>query len=272
MFLETLRRVYPELTRGQQILAEYLVQNYRQAAFMTAARVAEAVSMNEATVVRFAQRLGYHGYPALQEAIQEAVLAELEKPATPSPLTGSADLFEQLLCNASAGLQNLASLVPREQVVEAVAMLAAADHAAIVSAGEGIPLGQHLARRLRSLGVRTCTVTANAADLAQALADIEPGTLLVACAGVQGSRRMAKAFQIARQAGARTLALAHSPLAPEAHAADVALAPPPNEGVGGSSLVVLVAMADALIEAAAATMPRVETYRQQTRLLEKELE
>lgn len=272
MFFETLRRVYPDLTKGQQVLAKFLVQNYHQAAFMTAARVAEAVSMNEATVVRFAQRLGYRGYPELQEAVQATVLSELEVPTTPAEATTPAELFAQFLIETSAQLSRATNLIALDQVEEAVAILAAASRVSIISAGEGIPLGQHMARRLRSLGLYTTTLAADRAELAQALAVVGPQTLVVGCAGARGSAMVAAALQRARRSGARTLALAHSSLAPEAHVAEVALTPPPTDPGGAMPTVVLIAMADALVEAAAAAMPQATAHRRQARELEDELE
>lgn len=272
MFLETLRQEYPALTKGQRIMAEYFVHNYRQAAFMTAAQVAANVSMNEATVVRFAQRLGYQGYPDLQRAIQETVLLELEEPTIPQDATEPADLFARSLAETGARLRNASSLIPREQVTEAVTLLARVSRASIVSAGEGIALGQHMARRLRSLGLCTCTLPADAGEMAQALADVGPDTLVVGCAGARGSVQVATALKLARQAGAQTLALAHSPLTPEAHASQVTLTPPPEQAASATPLVVLMAMGDCLVEAAAMVMPRADAHRRQARLLEQALD
>jgi len=49
------------------------VNYYRDAAFMTAAEVGRASKVDTTLVVRFAQRLGYPGYPELIEEVQERV-------------------------------------------------------------------------------------------------------------------------------------------------------------------------------------------------------
>lgn len=77
MILETIRRVYPELTRSQQLLSDFVAHSYREAAFMTASDLAQRLNLNEATVIRFAQRLGYSGYPELVTALRELVQQEL---------------------------------------------------------------------------------------------------------------------------------------------------------------------------------------------------
>ena len=53
----------PKLSKGQKQIARYIVEHYDKAAFMTAARLGQAVGVSESTVVRFASELGYEGYP-----------------------------------------------------------------------------------------------------------------------------------------------------------------------------------------------------------------
>ena len=62
-----------KLSKGQKRIAEFIVNHYDKAAFMTASRLGEKVQVSESTVVRFAIALGYDGYPALQKALQEMI-------------------------------------------------------------------------------------------------------------------------------------------------------------------------------------------------------
>ena len=54
---------YRDLSKGQKRVAEYVLDNYDKAVFLTAARLGEVVGVSESTVVRFATQLGYKGYP-----------------------------------------------------------------------------------------------------------------------------------------------------------------------------------------------------------------
>lgn len=272
MFLEVLRRVSPELTPSQQVLADYVTRYYRKVAFMTAARVAEAVAMNEATVIRFAQRLGYEGYPEMQAAIRNAVLAELQEPEPPAEPRTLAELFQRSLWRSSERIKSVASLIPQGTVEQAVTMLAAASEALVIGAGEGIPLGEHVARQLDALGLRSQMISTDAADLARALASVRPGTVLIGCGGTRGSTRLATAFDIAKQVGARTLALSHTPLAPEAHVAEVAFTPSTADESLIPALTALVALADALIETTASTLPESEIRRERILAAQEQLE
>jgi DNA-binding MurR/RpiR family transcriptional regulator len=66
-----------DMSKGQKLIANYIVNHYEKAAFMTAARLGEVVGVSESTVVRFAIELGYDGYPKLQKVLQELIKSKL---------------------------------------------------------------------------------------------------------------------------------------------------------------------------------------------------
>ncbi|MFY9567801.1 MAG: N-acetylmannosamine kinase, partial [Acetivibrionales bacterium] len=66
-----------KLSKGQKLIVDYITNHYDKAAFMTAARLGEAVGVSESTVVRFALELGYEGYPKMQKVLQEMVKNKL---------------------------------------------------------------------------------------------------------------------------------------------------------------------------------------------------
>ena len=64
-------------SKGQKLIARYILENYDKAAFMTAAKLGQTVKISESTVVRFAAELGYDGYPSMQKALQEMIRNKL---------------------------------------------------------------------------------------------------------------------------------------------------------------------------------------------------
>lgn len=69
--------IYPELSKGQKLIAKYILEHYDKAAFMTAAKLGSKISVSESTVVRFANKLGYEGYRELQNDLQEHIKNKL---------------------------------------------------------------------------------------------------------------------------------------------------------------------------------------------------
>ena len=68
-----MKQSMPTFSKSQKKIAQALIDNYQETAYMTASRLGALVGVSESTVVRFAYELGYDGYPELQRAIQKAV-------------------------------------------------------------------------------------------------------------------------------------------------------------------------------------------------------
>lgn len=75
--ISNIQSQYTRLSKGQKLIAQYILNNYDKVAFMTACKLGETVGVSESTVVRFANALGYSGYPKLQAALQELIKNKL---------------------------------------------------------------------------------------------------------------------------------------------------------------------------------------------------
>ena len=60
-------------SKGQKRIANYILESYDKAAFMTASKLGKRVNVSESTVVRFAAELGYDGYPSMQRSLQKMI-------------------------------------------------------------------------------------------------------------------------------------------------------------------------------------------------------
>ena len=68
---------FPHMSKGHKAIAAFILEHYDQAAFMTAAKMGEALSISESTAVRFAAAIGYEGYPEMQAALAAWVKTKL---------------------------------------------------------------------------------------------------------------------------------------------------------------------------------------------------
>ena len=79
-----------EFSKGQRRIADYILDNYDKAAFMTASRLGILAGVSESTVVRFASELGYDGYPSMQRALQDMIRSRL---TSTQRIQAAGDLF-----------------------------------------------------------------------------------------------------------------------------------------------------------------------------------
>ena len=75
--LSVIQNSMPTFSKGQRLIARFILESYDKAAFMTASKLGKTVNVSESTVVRFAAELGYDGYPSMQKALQEMIRNKL---------------------------------------------------------------------------------------------------------------------------------------------------------------------------------------------------
>ena len=75
--ITVIKNNYYKFSKGQKQIAQFIIDHYDKAAFMTAAKIGETVDVSESTVVRFASSIGYSGFPELQKALQVLIKNKL---------------------------------------------------------------------------------------------------------------------------------------------------------------------------------------------------
>lgn len=75
--ITVIKNNYHKFSKGQKQIAQFIIEHYDKAAFMTAAKIGETVDVSESTVVRFASSIGYSGFPELQKALQVLIKNKL---------------------------------------------------------------------------------------------------------------------------------------------------------------------------------------------------
>lgn len=222
MLLQRIRQEYPTLTKSQKRLADYVAGSYREVAFMTASRLAKCLCVNEATVIRFAQRLGYTGYPELIREVRTIVRGELgaESGAQAGPESRA---VAALLRARVEELERMISHVSLETLVSLADLLSDARHVHIVGQGMMAPLASLLDTALRLLGVSVIATSDEAWALSVTLTELGPDDVLLVVSAAEQGAVLANAIRLAREQGATTVAITCSPVSPSARASDLAL-------------------------------------------------
>jgi DNA-binding MurR/RpiR family transcriptional regulator len=121
--LATLQTKMTEFSKGQRRIAQYILDSYDKAAFMTANKLGKSVGVSESTVVRFAVDLGFDGYPSMQKAMQEMVLNRLtsvQRIEVASDRIANQDVVSMVLQSDIDKLRQTCETVDREEFQAAV--------------------------------------------------------------------------------------------------------------------------------------------------------
>jgi len=260
VILDTIRLAYPDLTRNQQRIADYISHAYHQVVFMTASQLADHLGMNEATVIRFAQRLGYRGYPQLVAAIQEMVQRELS--VVPDGEAAGPASALVILADELETAARLVRSLPAELLDRAAVLLAEARRTYVIGQGVGDALGALLCAGLQQIGCAAMRVPVETQALAGLLQELTKDDVLV-CIAMERERTPlpSATLRLAALSGMTTIAIACEALAPCAQAAELALICP-RPDPSRPAYAVVAALIDALLRAVSALDPERERQRQ----------
>lgn len=222
-FEERIRAIRSELSPSFQVLADYLLDSYSRAAFLNATELAHTLDLDPATVVRFAQRLEYAGYPELQREIRQRVENELLAESPPAAGT-PAEAATSALAELEQSLARTRRSFPDASVDAWITALDEAERVVLMAEGLAAAPAHSLARWLEGAGYTIHLTGESPSDLASALVGARKGDLVLAVEVAERSPILARALGEARKAGLRTAAVVAAPSSPSAAYADLVLA------------------------------------------------
>jgi len=255
MFRERIQANYEKLTPSFRKIADFILQRPLDTAFMTATEMAHTMEVDAATVVRFAQTLGYSGFRELIKEIQEIIKAELMASYT-TTLDAPDDmgLFRSLLENERRSL-SLAQARLTEQANAILPMLLGAHHIWVLGQGTGAHLAALCASSLRELGLPAISIASDPLSVAANLAGVGVVDVVIGFSLTGMDLQVADAISFARQREAKTLAFSASHVAATALAAETTIICPGPTQVHVPSFTGLAAMIVVLVAAFVARYP-----------------
>lgn len=223
--IERLNHSGRKLSKGHRRIAQYIVEHYDKAVFMTASRLGESVGVSESTVVRFAAVLGYEGYPQLQRALQELVshrLTAVQRFEMSSEIDPNAVLRTVL----KSDMQNIRATVEEldnHAFEEGVKRILNAKEIYVIGLRSAAPLAQFLGYYLNYIFDRVHLVSSAATDVFEEIARISEADVVIGISFPRYSTRTVKAMRFARSCGAQVISITDGPMSPLHEVSDVCL-------------------------------------------------
>lgn len=242
--------LFPRLSKGQKLIAGYIMDNYDKAAFMTAAKLGEKVGVSESTVVRFANVLDFEGYPQMQKVLQEMLRTRLTT-VQRIELTSDYDNEESILKRVlKADMDNIKMTMGDADLKafdDAVNSIIEAKHVYIVALRSSRTLADFLSFYLNLIRGNVHTVTHSISDIFESLFRVEKDDLVIGIGFPRYSSKTLEALDYAKTQGAKVLAITDSLLSPLASYSDYTLIAKSNMEAFVDSLVAPLSLLNALI-------------------------
>jgi DNA-binding MurR/RpiR family transcriptional regulator len=222
---EEIRQRFDEFSRSQKDVGQYIVDHLEEAAFHTAEELARRANTSSSTVVRFAQALGFEGFPELQAAARDeyrrarddGTAAELTStPLFPIDQTE----FEGALAADHANLADTARKVDRDEVAATVDLISHADRIVLCGTDQMAFFASYLRHLLMLLDLRAEVVASPSQDNLSKLGRINDKTVMIGFSAGRPHPLVVRAMKLARNRHAATIAIADATLSEVAKLAD----------------------------------------------------
>lgn len=245
----------PTLSKGQKRIAQYILDKFDKAAFMTAGTLGKTVQVSESTVVRFAGEMGYKGYPELQKALQEMVmhrLTSVQRMKIAEKQISDQDLLTHVFQGDMDRIRHTQDTLDRKALDGAVEALLNAKRVYILGARSSASLASFLHYYLRYI-VEDARLAASASGTAvlEQLMRVGPEDTVVAISFSRYSTAVLQGAEYAKSVGAKVIALTDGETSPLAKSADFLLTASCDMVSLVDSLVAPMSIINALIVSAA---------------------
>ena len=208
-------------SKGQRKIANFILESYDKAAFMTASRLGKRVGVSESTVVRFAFELGYDGYPDMQRSLQKMIrnrLTTVQRIEVTNDRLGDQDLLSMVLQSDVEKIRQTLEELDRDSFYSAVDAIVAARKIYIIGVRSSAAIASFLHFYFNLIFDNVVLVSANtASEIFESLLRVGEGDAVIGISFPRYSSRTVQALSFARDRGATAIAITDSetsPLAP----------------------------------------------------------
>lgn len=216
-----------KLTKKEKLIAEFILDNFAEACFITSTEIAKRLHVSDSSVIRFTRTLGYSGFMDFQRSIRKTYTERINSvsdsitiPSERLKLSigklGQSDIMESYFSNV---MQNLKSCISQNDTIafeRAAELIVGSKRKFIVTSRANSCVGDMMLMLLKHLLTDVYETSHPALNVIDHLCDITENDCIIAASFPRYSEMDLLAAQMAYEAGAKVILMtdkASSPLA-----------------------------------------------------------
>jgi DNA-binding MurR/RpiR family transcriptional regulator len=205
------------LSPQQRAIADYLVNHLEEVPFLAVPELAELTAVSEATIVRFAQSLGFRGYRDMKiELLQLPNSAAPQPRPEPSSPDGQRNVLRSVARLEMDNIRATIDLIAVQTLEHVADLIHHAEHTYVFGMGVSAPLATMARYILTEVGVRCSVLSTDFTSPEEQLFALRTGDLLIGFSLPHYSRQTLELLRGAKERGATTVAITDSLASPAA--------------------------------------------------------
>jgi DNA-binding MurR/RpiR family transcriptional regulator len=215
---DEIRSRFEEFSRSQKDVGQYIVDHLDEAAFHTAEELARRANTSSSTVVRFAQALGFEGFPELQQCARDEYRRQRENGTAPESIAVAPLFpidqteFEAALAADHTNVEETARKIDRDEIAAAVEAISRAERIVLCGTDQMAFFASYLRHLLMLLDLRCEVVASPSQEGLARLGRIDETTLLIGFSAGRPHPLVVRAMKLARHRSAATIAISDASL------------------------------------------------------------
>lgn len=241
------------MSKAQRKIARFLESHLDTAPFLTVADIAKQVGVGEATIIRFANYLGFSGYTDLQESLQSQIrkrLTTVERLSLAENMYPEKDLAFAILTDDMANIQQTIQALDIQVFNEAVKRIHEAKTITVIALRSSYALGHFFAFYLQLLQKDT-RLLSDSDTMFEKLATLGPDDLVIGISFSRYTSRTIQGMKYVRERGVNTLSITDTHTSPLSSVSDLYLLASSSLPSFLDSFVAPLSLINALITAVA---------------------
>lgn len=152
-----IRQRYPGLAQSDKKLADFILAQPNEARHLSSQQLAALSGVSQSSVVKFAQKMGFKGFPALKLALSEALASNPNPHSVPvhNQIRGDDPLRlvgEKLIKDNVAAMHASLDVNTEDKLLEAVSLLRSARRIVVTGIGASGLVAQNFSWKLMKIG------------------------------------------------------------------------------------------------------------------------
>jgi DNA-binding MurR/RpiR family transcriptional regulator len=225
--LQVLEDKMEDFTSAQRKVADYILKNPTEVAFLTTEQLASIIGVSVASIMRLAYAVGYTGYSQFQRDLQEMLRNRVAPPERLEANVQKLGKNKLLVACAEIQIANITKTVgflSEEVINKAFELIFVAKKIYVVGVRGSFTVAHYLCEGLNRLGVDCELLVPDTGRLQAVLAKMSSDDLVIAITLPRYASRTLETVRVAKARGAKLLSITDGYSSPLAFVSDAFLA------------------------------------------------
>jgi DNA-binding MurR/RpiR family transcriptional regulator len=213
-------------TKGQRLLAAFILEHCDKAAFMSSFELADYTGVSQSTAIRFASAMGYDSFSQFQEALQTELkfrLNTLERFEILNDKPDEDDLITEIAMTDARNIKKNTGENKCDLIKDIVTRIMLANKVFVYGQGIASAASVYLSSYLRAMLPNICCINQTGLDPLSSVINIGAGDLLICISFPIHSASTLELLSYTKDKGASVITISESRDSQTAHFSDLSL-------------------------------------------------